>query len=184
MNDQIDTRSLFAPKKGKQATKGQKQIYEGNQETIKFYAIMAFVSIMFHITPTLLFSWRLNTFLTVFEILVQVLGIAGMNYMAKPVLSGPSNVVVDGGIDLNLKGGFADYLKDLIITTTICTALSIISNWFWLLWLWLPGLFVFKIWTSFIAPWIFEPAPEEPPKEVADKKKRKMERKMARAGYR
>lgn len=104
--------------------------------------------------------------------------------MARPVLSGPSNTVVDGGIDLNIKSGFADHLKDLIITTAVCTCFSIFSNGFWILWLWLPTYFAYKIWISVIAPWIFEPAPEGPPQEVADKKRRKMERKMARAGYR
>lgn len=182
--DHIDTKSLFAPKKGKQATKGQKQIYDANQETIKFYSIMAGASILIKTILSSPFSSTSNLTLSVFAILVQAMSIVGMYYMAKPVLSGPSSVVVDGGIDLNLKGGFADNLKDLIITTTICTSLSIFSNWFWILWLWLPAFYVYKIWTSVIAPWVFEPAPEEPPKEVADKKRKKMERKMARAGYR
>lgn len=179
----IDTKTLFAPKKGKQATKGQKQIYEGNQETLKFYTIMAIATIL----PKLLWypmSTGTNIALWLFAIVVQIFGIGGMYYMARAVVSGPSQTVVDGGIDLNLKAGFADYLKDLIITTAICTGLSLISNGFWFLWLWLPAFFVYKIWMSVIAPWIFAPAPEEPPAEVADKKRKKMERKMARAGYR
>lgn len=179
----IDTKSLFAPKKGKEATKGQKQIYEGNKETIKFYSIMAGTSLALKLimNPT---STTTNLMLIIFATIVQFCGIGGMYYMAKPVISGPSQTVVDGGIDLNIKAGFADYLKDLIITTAICTTLSLFSNGFWLLWLWLPAFCVYKIWMSVIAPWIFEPAPEEVPQEVADKKRRKMDRKMARAGYR
>ena len=180
----FDTKTLFAPKKGKQATKGQKQIYEENKETVKFYSIMSISSIFARIIFVSTFSSTLNLTLTVFAILIQGLALGSMYYMAKAILSGPSQVVVDGGIDLNQKGGFADYLKDLIITTTACTLLSIFSNAFWLLWLWLPAFFIYKIWTSVIAPWIFESAPEEAPPEVAEKKRRKMERKMARANYR
>lgn len=179
----LDTKSLFAPKKGKQGTKGQKQIYDGNKETIKFYLIMAFIPIVAKVFFSISTTSYLNLFLLVASIIIQSVAIYGMYYMAKPVVSGPSNTVVDGGIDLNLKSGFADYLKDLIITTSICTALSVFSNGFWLLWLWLPCFYLYKIWVSVIAPWIFQAPPEEQP-EVADKKRKKMERKMARAGYR
>lgn len=181
--ENIDTKTLFAPKKGKQATKGQKQIYDANQETIKFYSIMASstVALKLILWPA---STRTNLMLIIFSIIIQSTSIAGMYYMAKATISGPSKTVVDGGIDLNLKGGFSDYLKDVIITTAICTGLSLFSNGFWLLWLWLPAFFIYKIWISVIAPWIFAPAPEELAPEVADKKRKKMERKMARANYR
>lgn len=180
----IDTKALFAPKKGKQATKGQKQIYEENKETIKYYSKIVGASLLLKFVFSSLFSTTLNLMLTIFAIFVQFASLGAMYYMAKPVLSGPSKTVVDGGIDLNLKGGFADHIVDLIITTAICSVLSIFSNGFWILWLWLPVYFIYKFWMSVIAPWIFAPAPEEPPPEVADKKRRKMERKMARAGYR
>lgn len=180
----MDTKALFAPKKGKQATKGQKQIYQDNKETIKFYSIMAAATLLLKLVFSSLLSTTTNLLLTIWALLVQAVAISLMHYMARPVLSGPSQNVVDGGIDLNLKSGFADNLKDLVITTSVCTVLSIFSNGFWLLWLWLPVFFVYKIWVSFIAPWIFAPPPEGPPPEVADKKRKKMERKMARAGYR
>lgn len=180
----LDTKSLFAPKKGKQATKGQKQIHEGNKETVKFYSMIAIGSLLLQLILASPLSSKLSLFLAVFAILAQAAAIGGMHYMAKPVLSGPSNTVVDGGIDLNLEAGFADYVKDLIITTAICSGLSIFSNAFWFIWLWLPGFFSYKIWMSVIAPWIFQSAPEEQAPEVADKKRKKMERKMARAGYR
>lgn len=179
----VDTKTLFAPKKTKQATKGQKQIYEDNKQTIKFYSIMAVTPL---IAKLLLwpFSSTTNFVLILFAILVQIVAISFMYYMAKPVLSGPSRVVVDGGIDLNLEAGFAENLKDLVIATSICTGLSIFSNGFWYLWLFVPALFAYKLWVSVIGPWIFAPAPEEPAPEVADKKRKKMERKMARGNYR
>lgn len=178
----LDTKTLFAPKKGKQATKGQKQIYEENKETIKFYSIMASVPLLLKLIFSSPFSTTLSLVLTLWSVLVQCAVLATMYHMAKPVLSGPSQVVVDGGIDLNIKSGFADNLKDLVITTSLCTALSMFSNGFWLLWLWLPVFFAYKIWMSVIAPWIFAPPPEGPPPEVSDKKRKKMERKMARSG--
>lgn len=179
----IDTKALFAPKKGKQATKGQKQIFDENKDTIRFYSIMAALTVAIQLLFASPFATTLSTLLAFFAILVQLTAIAGMYYMARPVLTGSSKTVKDGGIDLNLKGGFADYLKDLIITTSICSSISVFSNGFWLLWLWLPGFLMFKVWTSVIAPWIFQPAPEENV-EVNEKKKKKMERKMARANYR
>jgi hypothetical protein len=180
----IDTKALFAPKKGKQATKGQKQIYEDNKKTIMLYSIWAVVPLSLKLVFSSPFSSTTNLLLFLWAVMVQAIAIALMHYMARPVLSGPSKTVVDGGIDLNLKSGFADNLKDLIVTTSFCTALSFISNGFWLLWLWLPMYFAYKIWVSVIAPWIFAPPPEGPPPEVAEKKRKKMERKMARAGYR
>jgi len=178
----LDTRSLFAPKKGKPPTKGQKQIFEANKETIKFYSIMAGGSFLFKFALSSPFSTTISSILTLFAILVQASAIFGMHYMAKPVISGPSSAILDGGIDLNLKASFADYLKDLIITTSLCSALSAFSNGFWILWLWLPAFFSYKIWTSVIAPWIFQAPPEEAP-EAVEKKRRKMERKMARAQH-
>lgn len=181
MEQNIDTKALFAPKKGKQATKGQKEIYKGNQETLRFYSIMTAATVL----PKLVFSpmsTTTNLVMILFSILVQSGCLGGMLYMSKPVISGSSQTIVDGGIDLNMKGGFADYLKDIIITTVACTLLSLFSNGFWALWLWLPAFFIYKIWMSVLAPWFFAPAPEDLAPEVADKKRKKMERKMARQG--
>lgn len=158
---------LETAKKGlKQATKGSKQIELENASTLKFYSIMVVVSLAL----AFIFSSSFSYF-TIFAMLVQGISVGGMYHRAKC------------GIDLNLEGGFADYMKDTIITTSICTGLSVISRGFWALWLWLPGFAVYKIWVTFIAPWIFAPAPEEDT-EMAEKKRKKKERKLARAGYR
>lgn len=158
---------LETAKKGlKQATKGSKQIEQENASTLKFYSIMVVISLAL----ALVFSSSFSYF-TIFAILVQAIAVGGMYHRAKC------------GIDLNLEGGFADYMKDTIITTSICTGLSVISRGFWALWLWLPGFAIYKIWVTVVAPWIFAPAPEEDT-EMNEKKRRKKERKMARAGYR
>jgi len=182
MESSIDVKTLLARKKGKQATKGQKQIYEENQQTLRWYAMMAGSSLLLKFILSSSFTTT-TSLLTTFSVIIQTLALASMYYMSKPILSGPSKNVVDGGVDLNLSGGFADKLKDLITTTSFCTAASIYSNSFWFLWLWLPAFYIYKLWVGIIAPWIFEPAPEEAPTEVAEKKRRKLERKMARANY-
>lgn len=180
---EIDTKTLFAPKKGKQATKGQKQTYEDNKETLKFYSIFATTPFLIRWLLMWILAYSFSTteiLLTVFAIICQTIAIGAMYKMAKPVLSGQT--VVDCGTDLNLEGGFADYLKDLIITTSILTGLTaVLPYWLFILWLWLPIRIIVKIWNSVVAPWIFEPAPEEP--EISDKKRKKMDRKMAR-GFR
>lgn len=179
----VETKTLFAPKKGKQATKGQRQTYDENQETLKFYSIFAIIPFVIRWTLMWILAYSFSTaeiILNTIAILCQVVAISVMYKMAKPVLSGQT--VVDSGMDLNLEGGFADYLKDLIITTSILTCVtSVLPNWVAILWFWLPIWIIVKIWNSIVAPWIFQPAPEEP--DMSDKKRRKLERKMGR-GFR
>lgn len=52
-------------------------------------------------------------------------------------------VVIDAGVDLNMESGFSEYIKDLIILTSACQTLALISIYFWNLWL-LVGLSNFK----------------------------------------
>lgn len=172
----IDTKSLFAVKQGKQATKGQRQIYEDNQSTLKFYTQVGLCSTIFNLSITFLLS-KISIFWTIFSVLIYVGSIYAMKYMARPIFSGGTSAknIVDGGIDLNMKAGFGDYLKDLILATAICQVLSSFSNLFWILWLFIPSYFSYLIWINFIWPWIHQSAEEEP-KEVSEKKKRKMAR--------
>merc|ERR1712200_239575 len=73
-------------------------------------------------------------------------------------------------------GGLADNVKDMIILTAGSQAFSLLSNWLWLLLLLAPLRAFYMLWTSVIAPWIFQPAEEDD--EVSDKKRRKQERQM------
>lgn len=57
-----------------------------------------------------------------------------LKYMARPVYSS-TNALLDGGTDLNMENGFAENLKDLIILTSAVQTLSLISSYFWFLWL-------------------------------------------------
>ncbi|KAG9511409.1 Heparan-sulfate 6-O-sulfotransferase 1-A [Fragariocoptes setiger] len=161
---------------GKQGTKGQKAIYDENLATIKFYTLTSAGACCLHIPLSILFfydssplgSWT-SLIMTLLAISVYIGSIYMMHFMAKPVFAPGTNTVVDGGIDLNMNSGFAEHLKDLLILTSFVQILSIFSNYFWLLWLIVPGRATQMLWSNIIAPWIFAPAPEVD-KEAADKK--------------
>ncbi|KAL5021391.1 hypothetical protein ScPMuIL_000546 [Solemya velum] len=166
------------PPKGKQATKGQKQIVEDNKKTLQFYQyIMIGVSVLYFSVQYSLF-WESFTalfmFLSTCVIAVYVgsykflSGMAASKYTAQGAL-------IDGGIDLNMESGVAEHVKDIILLTAIVQTLSLLSNYFWLLWLLAPGYAFYLLWVNILGPWFFAPAPE-----VDEKKAKKMERKMKR----
>jgi len=100
-----------------------------------------------------------------------------MRFMSNPTTSDTGGT--SPGVDLNMEGGLAEHLKDLIILTAGAQALSLLSPWLWLLLLLAPARAFLMLWTSVIAPWIFQPGPEED--EVSDKKQKKLDRKMKRS---
>ncbi|CAI5518055.1 unnamed protein product [Closterium sp. Naga37s-1] len=88
--------------------------------------------------------------------------------------------LIDGGSDLNM-GGLCGYLHDIIYITAFVQIASILSDWFWLIYLIIPAFALWKLWELVLYPYFFqkvEPGEEDP----RDKKKReKMERKADRA---
>lgn len=168
----------MAPQKGKQGTKGQKQIVEENKGTLKFYTIMSIGAALAYVVPMISIFWESFTILfiilTCFTILINIGSIQVMNYMARPTYS-ETGQLLDGGIDLNMESGFSEHLKDLIILTSTVQVLSLLSNYFWFLWLVAPGRAIFLLWVNVLAPWFFSPPPE-----VDEKKQKKLERKAKR----
>nr|CAG4638843.1 EOG090X0IGL [Cyclestheria hislopi] len=166
-------------KSGKQATKGQKQIVEENAGTLAFYRNMSLSSLGICVL-VYYFTWSnvttLDIVLVCLASLVNFGGHRFMAYMATPKYS-ETGQLVDGGIDLNMESGIAEHIKDLIILTSAIEALAMISRYFWLLWLIVPGYLAYMGWVHILAPWIFQPAPEGGENE---KKQRKMERRMRR----
>ncbi|CAN8024519.1 transmembrane protein 208 [Ixodes scapularis] len=169
----------MAPQKGKQGTKGQKQIVEENKNTMKFYSIISVAAVGTHVATHLIFWRDLMTlsYLVVLLLTVLIYGgcIQAMRYMARASYT-ESGQLRDGGIDLNMVAGLAEHLKDLIILTASIQTLSLISNYVWLLWLLAPGRAVYLLWVNILGPWFFQPAAPE----VDDKKQKKMERKTRR----
>lgn len=78
---------------------------------------------------------------------------------------------------------FFRHVKDIIILTAGCQLLSsVISTYFWWLWLLAPFRGFWILWKNVLAPYIFEPAPAST--EVSEKKQKKLERRMRRQHWR
>nr|CAG4644447.1 EOG090X0IGL [Lepidurus arcticus] len=167
-------------KAGKQATKGQKQIVEENQATLKFYMRMSLGSnaAYFLVYTLLCTSYTSDYVLSAFAAFVCFASYRFMAYMARPKYN-ETGQILDGGVDLNMEAGVAEHVKDLIILTTGSQLLSIITRYFWLLWLLAPARVAQMAWRYLISPWLFQPAPA-PSQEETDKKQKKMERRMRR----
>lgn len=170
----------MAPQKGKQGTKGQKQIVEENKQTIKFYSFMAVGALIVHLIAHLVL-WRDSitlsyTLLFLFSMLVYGGCIQTMRYMARASYS-ETGQLLDGGLDLNMaQAGMGEHLKDLIILTACIQTLSLASTYIWFLWLVAPAYAFYLLWVNVLGPWVFQPAPPE----VDDKKQKKLERKSRR----
>ncbi|XP_015774039.1 PREDICTED: transmembrane protein 208-like [Acropora digitifera] len=170
----------MAPKK--QATKGQKQIFEENKSTLDFYAkVMISVEVTYIIFRFTFFNYNSSWFSWVILSMATVLYFACYKFMeslARPTY-GESGALIDGGMDLNCGSGTAEHVKDLILLTAIVQCLGIFTDYMWLLMLLAPCRAMYLLWVYILAPWIFAPADETP---VDKKKQKKMERKMKRAG--
>nr|ACO15035.1 Transmembrane protein 208 [Caligus clemensi] len=173
----------FAKKKGKEATRGSKQIVKENAETIQFYRnIILGSNGMYFLIMTLLGPRYGYTEILCF-LLSASLCISGyqfFSYFGSPTLA-ENGSVLDTGIDLNITSGVSEHVKDLIILVGFAQVLSLFSNYFWLLLLLIPARGFWMLWKSVIAPWLFAPAPEEDTSAGPESKKtKKMERKMKR----
>ena len=166
-----------------------------NAATLVFYRNMIMgVNALYFATNTMM-GHAYFTFDIVMFVLSAVLYIASFQMMRS--MGQPSDDTTPG-LDLNMsgrldfeyldfliiliiliQGGLAEHLKDLIILTAGSQAFSILSTWFWLLLLLAPLRAFLMLWTSVIAPWIFQPGEEED--DISDKKRQKMDRKMKRA---
>ncbi|XP_014679989.1 PREDICTED: transmembrane protein 208-like, partial [Priapulus caudatus] len=166
--------------KGKQATKGQKQIVEENKSTLTFYIYLSVAITVAYLLLTYIFFW--DSFTTYYQVLwmltcaVYAGSYRTMAYMAKAAYS-PTGQLLDGGIDLNMEAGFGEHLKDIVLLTAIMQMLTLLSNYFWLIWLLVPFRGFHLLWVNVLGPWFFAPAPEE---EISDKKQKKLDRKMKR----
>ncbi|XP_062260795.1 transmembrane protein 208 [Platichthys flesus] len=169
----------MAPK-GKVGTKGKKQIYEENEATLKFYTRVILGANAIHITVNLLVFYSSSTFWTwlllMFALAVYVGCYRSMTMMAKPAFAEDGSLL-DGGIDLNMEQGMAEHLKDVVLLTAIVQVLSIISSYFWYLWLLAPARAMHLLWVNFLGPWFMADNPAAP-EEVNEKKQRRQERRQ------
>ncbi|EFC48625.1 predicted protein [Naegleria gruberi] len=82
----------------------------------------------------------------------------------------------------DVAGSLTEYTFDIIYVECFVQLTSIISNWFYLLLLIIPGFAIFKLYNSIIKPYLSmnkaqqEYANSQQQPEMSDKKKKKMER--------
>lgn len=173
---------MESKKPGKQGTKGAKQIVEENKATLKFYLYMIVGSTVLYFFLQLIFggpsTWGTIT-LTITGLLAQVAAYKFMEMMARPTLA-ENGSIIETGSDLNMEGGIAEHVKDVIILTSGTMLLSFLSKYFWLALLLGPIRAVWMLWGSVIKPWMQQKS-EQP--EMDEKKQKKMERKMKRRQY-
>lgn len=167
-------------KSSKVGTKGSKQIVEENVSTLSFYRNMVFAAVGIYLTIMMVFFefTTLTITLTIITAIVYVACYQFMVYMAKTQYS-ETGQLSNSGVDLNMEGGIAEHIKDLIILTSASQVLSLISNYFWLLLLLAPLQALWMLWSKAIRPWLSSGSEEQQP-EMTEKKHRKLERKLAR----
>lgn len=91
-----------------------------------------------------------------------------------------SGDLLDGGYDLSM-GGLCGYLHDIIYVTAFVQSTSIISDYFWWLYLSIPGFALYKLWVLILYPYFFKAAPPEQEEDEKTRRKReKAERKASR----
>ncbi|XP_065368456.1 transmembrane protein 208 [Calliphora vicina] len=166
--------------KGKQGTKGAKQIVEENKGTLSFYRNMALGSAVASLLVNFIFFeiGKVTVIMSLLALLTLGAAYQFMAFMSKPKFT-ETGALVDSGNDLNMEGGIAENVKDLIILTSGTMLLVLISNYFWFLLLLAPIRALWMLWGSIIKPWLDQKNSQEEP-EVNEKKQRKMERKMRR----
>ncbi|XP_065226029.1 transmembrane protein 208 [Planococcus citri] len=172
----------MAAAKGKQATKGQKQIVAENKSTLQFYRNMALIANALYLVSGFFF-FDILTFkqisLLVFSSSLYIGSYQFMASMAKTKYSAEGQLI-DSGLDLNMEGGVSEHIKDLFILTAGCQVLSIYSSYFWLLWLLAPGRALWLAWVNFLGPYFQQQSAANQPPEVNEKKQKKLERRMKR----
>lgn len=138
-------------------------------------AVHFVLSYLFSDSPSytmLILSWLIHAGSNVF-----------LGKMSRPILT-ETGAILDSGVDLNMEGGFAEHIKDVIILTSGTQIVSIISNWFWFLLLLGPARAFHLLWGSVIKPYFFGGQEEQDNGQVNEKKQKKMERKMKRMNVR
>lgn len=167
------------PPKGKQGTKGQKQILEENRSTLNFYLyIISGCNIVYFLCQWLFFWDSFTTRYVILNLLTTGIYLGSykfMSFMSRATFDPTTGSLLDAGTDLNMEHGLAEHLKDMILLTAIVHVLTLFTNYFWFLLLLAPSRAFYMLWVNIIAPWIFAEAPE-----VDEKKNKKMERRMKR----
>ncbi|EYC18096.1 hypothetical protein Y032_0028g1673 [Ancylostoma ceylanicum] len=160
----------------KQATKGQKEIYEENQSTILTFGAACLVAVVIHLAACFfLLECTSNTYIFFgVSVVVELIALAFMKSMAGARFDERGRVT-DAGMDLNDPAAFGEYCKDVIILTVITQIIALYSTYAYLILLLIPAAAAYKVFFSLILPWITAPTGDSA-EEMDDKKLRKRER--------
>ena len=169
----------MAPK-GKVGTRGKKQIFEENKETLQFYlriilganAIYCLVTLVFFYSSASFWAWMALGF----SLAVYGASYHSMSSMARASFSEDGSLM-DGGMDLNMEQGMAEHLKDVILLTAIVQVLSCFSLYIWSFWLLAPGRALYLLWVNVLGPW-FTADSGAPAPELNEKRQRRQERRQ------
>lgn len=93
--------------KGKQATRGEKQILEENKSTVNYYFLVLVISNVSYLVLRYLLFWQSFTtyyiVLYVITALVASLAYYFVSYMGRPIVD-ENGTIIGAGSDLNLPG--------------------------------------------------------------------------------
>ncbi|CAP31484.2 Protein CBG12511 [Caenorhabditis briggsae] len=181
----------------KQATKGQKEIYEENQKTVTTYSVASTVSMAVYYSSCMFLSQCSSSDYIFFALsaLIQIAAILFMKSLASKYISkfffihkyvtearlDEKGHVLDAGADLNDPEAFGEYCKDAIILTVITQVVSLYSTYGFLLLLAFPAAATYKFVMGFLFPWLTAGSDSE---DVDDKKQKKMDRRREKVTYR
>jgi hypothetical protein len=146
---------------------------------LAFYFNVLLVSNVAYLALRYLLFW--NSFTVKFMMLYTLTCIGGsiayyfMSYLGQPIKD-ENNVIIGAGSDLNMPGHVSEYAKDIVLFSPIVYILSLISNYFWLSLLIVPGYAFYILWKNILGPWFFAPAPETDPNEKDGKKVKEKKR--------
>ncbi|KAG8562189.1 hypothetical protein GDO81_015614 [Engystomops pustulosus] len=171
----------MAPK-GKVGTKGKKQIYDENKETLSFYLRIILGATVLYAAITVGIFYHSTTFWSwatlIFSCVIYALAYRSMRGMAQPTFSEDGSLV-DGGIDLNMEQGMAEHLKDVVLLTAIVQVLSCFSLYIWYFWLLAPGRAFYLLWVNILGPWFSsDSSSADAPQEQNEKRQRRQERRQ------
>mmetsp|Transcript_12543 Transcript_12543/g.27052 ORF Transcript_12543/g.27052 Transcript_12543/m.27052 type:complete len:173 (+) Transcript_12543:104-622(+) len=101
--------------------------------------------------------------------LVEYVSFSGISAFAEPVYNDKGELI-DGGSDLSM-GGMCGYYHDLIYISVFVQISASFSNWFWLVYLLVPGYGLYKLFQKIIYPYFLAPKESEPVIDEATRKK-------------
>jgi Ca2+/Na+ antiporter len=163
------------------ANAAAKKLLKQNQKTLKFLIMMVLgfsaLSIL-HLGYQIVFGalgfWDYAGFLLLVG--ANVFCYWSLSGHAKPTFDDATGELVSPGEDLGQKG-LMEYYWDVLYINWFVQLTTIISNWFWLVYLAIPVFGTYKIWTSIVWPLLqARSASKEDEGELVPKEKRRRER--------